>query len=122
MPMLADSKAVDNYIAEVDEIHQPLLKELREIIKTTLPKASEGLAWSMPSYWQNTYIIHFQAFKKHVNVYVGPDAVSYWQDKYPELSFTKRGFQLPYDQKVPKEAIKTICLWQLQQYGERDET
>lgn len=51
----------------------------------------------MPSYWQNTYLIHFQAFKHHVNVYVGPEAVAYLQENYPELSFTKRGFQLRYD-------------------------
>ncbi|MDY4760615.1 iron chaperone [Streptococcus thoraltensis] len=122
MPMLADSKAVDDYIEKVDETHQTFLKQIREVIKSSLPDTVEGLAWSMPSYWQNTYLIHFQAFKKHVNVYVGLEAVIYLQDNYPELSYTKRGFQLVYGQKIPKKAIEDVCQWQLQQYGEKDET
>lgn len=121
MPMTADSRAVDEYITKIDKDHQQLLKELRAVIKVCLPESKEGIAWGMPSYWQNTYLIHFQAFKKHLNVYIGPEAVAYLQEKYPDLSYTKRGFQLIYGKDIPKEAIEDVCHWQVEKYGGKDE-
>ena len=119
--MKEDSQAVKNYIDRHHVAHRDFLLRLRSMIKAYLPNSCEGIAWSMPSYWQNTYLIHFQAFKHHVNVYVGPEAVAYLQENYPELSFTKRGFQLRYDQEIPTNPLRAVCQWQLQKYGDNDE-
>lgn len=59
MVMKADSQAVDDYIATDSHEKTIFLLALKRIIKESLPNSREGLAWSMPSYWQGSYLIHF---------------------------------------------------------------
>ena len=44
------AKDVDSYIANSDKEARPKLKEIREIIKSTIPKAEEGISWGVPFY------------------------------------------------------------------------
>lgn len=114
--------AVADYIAkEESQQKRDYLNALRTLIKEVLPEAFEGLAWAMPSYWQGSYLIHFQAYKNHVNVYIGPEGVAFLQTAYPELSYTKRGFKLDYTKPLPDKALKTACQWALKRYGETNE-
>ena len=44
------AKDVDSYIANSGREARPKLKEIREIIKSTIPKVEEGLRWGVPFY------------------------------------------------------------------------
>ena len=66
------AKTVDEYISNKDIEIQPFLMKIREIIKRSIPEATEKIAWNMPSYWKDKYIIHFECYRNHVNIYVGP--------------------------------------------------
>ena len=43
------AKDVDSYIANSERVARPKLKEVREIIKSTIPKAEEGISWGVTS-------------------------------------------------------------------------
>ncbi len=40
------AQAVDEYIANAEEESRPIMEELRKIIKSTVPKAEERIAWN----------------------------------------------------------------------------
>ena len=42
------AKDVDSYIANSGREVRPKLKEIREIIKSTIPKVEEGIRWGVP--------------------------------------------------------------------------
>ncbi|KKF49337.1 hypothetical protein [Streptococcus uberis] len=54
--MKENKDAVTAYIATRPESHQQQLESLRNLIVSQLPNSViEGMAWSMPSYWDKTY-------------------------------------------------------------------
>ena len=57
---------------------------MNEVIKAALPDAVEKISWSMPTYWKKYNLIQFAAFKKHVGLYPGPQAVEAFADRLAE--------------------------------------
>lgn len=61
------AKDVDSYIASSGREARPKLKEIRKIIKSTIPKAEEGISWGVPFYKFHGVLAGFAAFKNHVS-------------------------------------------------------
>ena len=104
------AKDFDSYIANSGREARPKLKEIRKIIKSTIPKAEEGISWGVPFYKYHGVLAGFAAFKNHVSF--GLCAVL--QSKDREM-LEKKGYitgkktiQIKFDQKVPTTAIKKI--------------
>lgn len=114
-------KTIQAYIEQQLVEHRGFLNELHQIIKAQLPQADECIAWSMPSFKQGTYLAHFQAFKEHVNVYLGPEAVGQFKPLFPELIFTTRGLKLNYSDKIPVQELSDMLRWNLEKFGSKKE-
>lgn len=104
-------KDVDSYIANSNREAHPILKELREIIKSTVPRAEEGMSWGVPFYKYHGDLAGFAAYKNHVSFGFGADVLRSQDRKVLE----KRGYiigkgtmQIKFDQKVPTTAIEQI--------------
>ena len=67
---MSKSKDVDAYIAEQAEKARLILKELREIIKSTISKAEEEMLWGYPFYKYHGILAGITAYKKHVSFQV----------------------------------------------------
>ena len=63
-------KDVDAYIAAAPKLAQPMLRELRRVIKASAPRATEKLSYRMPYYHYHSRLIYYAAFSKHVGLYV----------------------------------------------------
>ena len=105
------AKDVDSYIANSERVARPKLEELREIIKSTIPKAEEGISWGVPFYKYHGILAGFAAFKNHVSFGFCEIVI---QSKDREM-LEKKGYitgkktiQIKFDQKVPTTAIKQI--------------
>ncbi|HEV2193826.1 MAG TPA: DUF1801 domain-containing protein [Nitrosopumilaceae archaeon] len=61
------AKDVDSYIASSGREARPKLKEIRKIIKSTIPKVEEGISWGVPFYKYHGVLAGFTAFKNHVS-------------------------------------------------------
>ena len=61
---------------------QPILSEVREIMRKVLPDAEERISWKMPTFWEEHNIIHFAAFKNHIGIYPGPEAILHYVEEY----------------------------------------
>lgn len=108
---MQDSQDVDTYIANSVSEARPILLELREIIKSTIPEAEEGISWNVPIYKYHGILAGLATYKQHVSLGFGAAGL---QDKERAL-FEKEGYktgkgtvQIRFDQKVPAAMIKQV--------------
>ena len=105
------AKDVDSYIANSERVARPKLKEVREIIKSTIPKAEEGISWGVPFYKYHGVLAGFASFKNHVS-FGFCDIVIQSKDRemLEKRSYItgKKTIQIKFDQKVPTTVIKQI--------------
>ena len=104
-------KDVDSYIANSDKEARPKLEELRNIIKSTIPKAEEGIWYGVPFYRYHGELAGFAAYKNHVSFGFGTAVLQSKDRKMLEKKGYKTGkgtMQIKFDQKVPITAIKKI--------------
>jgi len=103
-----EPKDVDAYIAAAPKAAQPLLNQLREVIKTAAPQANEKISYGMPSYEQHGRLAYFAGYERHVGLY-GVAHVASEQDaevhKYLENNSTLR---FPVGQELPVSLIRKL--------------
>ena len=104
-------QTIDAYIEAQDETVQPKLREIREIIRTTILEAEERISWSMPTYWKGRNLIHFAASQKHIGLYPGGEATTVFADELEGFDVSKGTIRLSYDKELPAELITKIAQW-----------
>ena len=105
------AKDVDEYITSSAREARPKLKEIRKIIKSTIPKVEEGISWGVPFYKYHGVLVGFATFKNHVSFGLGPAVLQSKDRKMLEKKgyiTGKKIIQIKFDQKVPTTTIKKI--------------
>lgn len=105
------AKDVDSYIAGSEPEARPYLKELREVIKSTIPSAEEKISWGIPFYRYRGPLAGIAAFKNHVSFGLGMSGLSKTDREILEKKGYKTGskiIQIRFDQKVPARDISQI--------------
>ncbi|MDD2579113.1 MAG: DUF1801 domain-containing protein [Eubacteriales bacterium] len=106
--------SIDDYISEQDAAIQPILRQVHQSIRAVLPEAEERIAWRMPTYWQGHNIIHFAAFKHHMGLYPGPEAIVAFSERLAPYRTSKGAIQFRYEQPVPLDLIADLAKWCLE--------
>jgi uncharacterized protein YdhG (YjbR/CyaY superfamily) len=65
----AKPRDVDAYIAAAPIAVQPMLNELRQVIKSAVPQAKEKISYGMPSYEHHGRVAYFAGYQGHVGLY-----------------------------------------------------
>lgn len=104
-------KTIDAYIAAAPQEAQPVLNQVRETLRAALPDAQERISWSMPTYWHKSNIIHFAAFKKHIGLYPGAQAMEHFSEKLAQYKTSKGAVQFPYGKPLPLALIAEMARW-----------
>jgi uncharacterized protein YdhG (YjbR/CyaY superfamily) len=105
MPIKATT--VDGYLAAVTPEQRAALEKLRATIRSVAPKAEECIAYGIPSYKQNGYLVGFGAGKNHCSFY--PGAVV--QDLKLDLKnydLSKGTIRFQPDKPLPAALVKKI--------------
>ena len=102
---------IEEYIERQPEDVQPYLRQINSAVKAALPDAVEKISWSMPTYWKKRNLIQFAAFKKHIGLYPGPEAVEAFAGSLKEYKTSKGAIQLPYDTPLPVGLVAEIAKW-----------
>ena len=104
---------IDAYIASQPDDVQPMLNEIRTTIRAAAPDAIEKISWRMPTFWQRKNLIHFAAFKHHIGLYPGPEAIDALADRLAGYRSSKGAIQLPLDKPVDRQLISDLVIWNL---------
>ena len=102
---------IEEYILSQPEEMQPYLRQINDAIKASIPEAKEKRSWSRPTYWKGCNLIQFAAFKKHIGLYPGPEAVEVFTEQLAKYKTSKGTIQLPYSKPLPLELITEIAKW-----------
>lgn len=104
------AKSVNDYISGSAPESQPTMRELRRIIKTTVPGAKEGISWGVPFYKYYGMLGGFSVFKAHVSF-----GLAFAFDEKVRKALEAKGYktgsktvQIRFDQKVPAAIVKKI--------------
>jgi uncharacterized protein YdhG (YjbR/CyaY superfamily) len=100
------TQSVDKYIAAAPKAAQPLLRQLRELIRSGAPQAEEKISYGMPYYRYHGHLMYFAAFKNHVGLFPVGNT-----DKHLGMSewVTGKGtFRFPLDERLPVAEIRRL--------------
>ena len=107
--------SIDDYIADQPADVRPLLQAIRETIRATASDARKKIAWQMPTFYQGENLVHFAAFKNHIGVYLGGEAVGVFAQRLAGYKTGKGAIQFPLDQPVDHKLIADIVSWRVEQ-------
>jgi uncharacterized protein YdhG (YjbR/CyaY superfamily) len=106
MPAFA---TVDDYIAAQSAEAQPRLRELRAIIRATVPGAAEVISYGLPTYRLAVGpVAYFGAAKRHCALYGAvPDAFA---DELRGFDTSKGTLRFPLDKPIPADLVRKLVL------------
>lgn len=113
----APPRSIEEYIKRQPESAQPYLRMVNDAVREAIPDAAEKISWSMPTYWKGQNLIQFAAFRKHIGLYPGPEAVEAFAGRLCGYRTSKGTIQLPYEKPLPLDLIREIAKWCRQEYG-----
>lgn len=106
---------VDNYIATFPIETQEKLQQIRKVIKTVAPEAKEMMAYRMPVYKINKYIVFFAGHKVHIGLYPLPSAIEKFEKDLSQYKRAKGSVQFPLDKPLPLELIEKIVKFRIEE-------
>ncbi len=109
---------IDDYITECPEENRARLNEIRDIIRSAAPGASEKISWQMPTFFLNGNLVHFANNKNHTGFYPGASGVENFEDKLKEYKHSKGAIQFPHSKPLPRELIVEIVKLRLEENSE----
>jgi uncharacterized protein YdhG (YjbR/CyaY superfamily) len=110
---------MDTYIAGFPDDVQLQLFELRKIIQATVPEAREKMSYAMPTFYLNKNLIHFAAYKQHIGIYPGPEAIECFKEKLRKYKTSKGAIQFPLGKPLPIKLIQQILRFCVKQQAEK---
>lgn len=108
-------KTTDEYIERLSGVAREKIEELRKIIKSVVPKATEKISYSMPAFDQNGIIVYYAAFKDHVSLFPTSSGISHFVKELEQYKISKGTIQFPIDQPLPRELIERIVKFRLEE-------
>ena len=101
-------KNVDAYIKAAPRESQSKLKELRNLIITTVPEADEKLSYGMPYYSYKGRLAYFAHAKQHIGLYLPTPIVAEFKKELKAYSTSMATIRFPLDKKLPVALIKKL--------------
>src|ERR1700743_2310125 len=108
-------QTVDEYIAAQAKNVQPLLQDLRKVIRESAPGAEELISYNMPYYKLGGRLVYFCAFSKHIGFYALTSAIKAFQKELKGYKTSTGTVQLPIDKPIPKMLVKRIIKYRVKE-------
>ncbi|MGB6771878.1 MAG: DUF1801 domain-containing protein [Candidatus Dormiibacterota bacterium] len=108
--------SIDEYIAAASDAARPMLKELRETIRTAAPEADEGISYGMPAYYLRGRLAYFQAHARHIGLYSFSLEDARGVGLEGNMS-AKSTLRFPLNQPLPRAAIRRLIQQRVRSSG-----
>lgn len=101
--------SIDEYIAEFPPETQKALQEIRELIHTTAPDATETISYAIPTFdLSGRHLVHFAGYAHHVGFYPVPSGMEAFKEELEPYKSGKGSAQFPLDKPLPMDLIRRI--------------
>ena len=113
-------KTVEEYINAAPPYAQEKLEEIRSVLKSVAPNASEELKWSQPVFIEKRILFSYAAFKYHIRFMPTGPSLEPFRDKLSTYKTGKDTVQFDYDKPLPMDLIKMIAMHRYRDVMEND--
>lgn len=100
--------SIDEYIAGFPEETREVLGELRALIRTAAPGATEKMSYAIPTYYLSGNLVHFAGYEKHVGFYPGASGMAAFEEELKPYKRGKGSVQFPLGEPLPAGVIRRI--------------
>ncbi len=107
-------KNIDEYIALFPGEVQKKLEEIRAVIKSAAPDATEAISYQMPTFKLHGNLVHFAAYANHIGFYPAPQGIEKFKEELSKYKGSKGAVQFPIDQPVPLDLIRRMVEYRVQ--------
>ena len=109
MASRSSATTIDEYIAEFPPETQAKLEELRALIRSIAPEATETISYAIPTFDLNgKHLVHFAGYAKHIGLYPTPSGMVQFADELTPYRAGKGTAQFPLDEPLPTDLIRRI--------------
>jgi uncharacterized protein YdhG (YjbR/CyaY superfamily) len=99
---------VDAYIVGAGKRAQPMLRQLRRIVRSCAPRATEKLSYGVPYFHYHGRLSYFAAFSKHVSLYVmGKSKLKFAKQMEPYQT-SPSTLQFPLGTSIPATLVAKL--------------
>lgn len=99
---------IDEHIAQFPLPTQKKLQEIRELVRSLAPEATESISYGIPTFKLNGNLVHFAGYANHIGFYPGAEAIEVFKNELMGFKTSKGTIQFAHDQPLPMELIKKI--------------
>lgn len=100
---------IDEYIAGFPPETQRVLEELRSLIRSAAPGATETISYAIPTFdLAGKHLVHFAGYARHVGLYPTPSGVEAFGDELASYAGSKGSVRFPLDRPLPAELIRRM--------------
>lgn len=104
MKLTRMTKATDvpAYIADFPPSTRILLKQMRALVKKTIPKGTEEvISYGIPGYLYKGMLVYFAGYDKHIGFYPGAATIAHFKKELVGYKLSKGTVQFPLDKALP---------------------
>lgn len=114
MSSRSQATTIDEYIAEFPPETQQVLQEIRSLISSVAPDATETIAYAIPTFDVNgKHLVHFAGYAHHVGLYPTPSGMVAFSEELEPYKAGKGTAQFPLGQPLPTDLIRRIVEFRL---------
>ncbi|MBK6731999.1 MAG: DUF1801 domain-containing protein [Bacteroidetes bacterium] len=106
---------ISEYISQFPVTTQEKLQEIYTVIKQSAPKATEKISYGMPTFYLQSNLVHFAAYKNHIGFYPAPSGLDAFKEEIEKYKHSKGAVQFPLDKPLPKKLIERIVKYRMQE-------
>ena len=118
-PSSSTVATVDDYIDGFPAGVKSRLRKLRATIQRAAPRATERIAYRIPTFYLNGNLVHFAAFEHHIGFYPGPSGISAFRDALAKYKRAKGSVQFPHDEPLPLGLVAEIVKFRVGENAQR---
>jgi uncharacterized protein YdhG (YjbR/CyaY superfamily) len=101
--------SIDEYVAGFPASTQAVLTEMRSLILSVVPDATETISYAMPAFdLDGQHVVFFAGYAKHVGLYPAPSGVEAFAEELSPYKQGKGSVQFPLDEPLPRDLIHRI--------------
>jgi uncharacterized protein YdhG (YjbR/CyaY superfamily) len=109
--------SVDEYVAGFPPETRRVLEELRALIRTAAPEATETISYAIPTFDLNGHLVHFAGYAKHVGFYPTGTGIAAFREELAPYRTGKGSVQFPLGEPLPSDLIRRIVEFRVEENG-----
>ena len=114
MAARSTATTIDAYIAEFPAETQVVLQELRALIHTEAPDATETISYAIPTFdLGGHHLVHFAGYAHHVGLYPAPSGMAAFEEDLAPYKQGKGSVQFPLGKPLPVDLIRRIVAFRV---------